>query len=137
MEEKIYQLLDSVRKSAERVRRSAASAGKTASNAAYAVGKQAESALDTAKLNVEILKKKNAVRDAMRELGEMLYATHIGQPSDTDTLLGKLQSIDAMKAEIAQLEIAAGKAERVRVCHICGAEARAEDRFCRSCGEKL
>ena len=130
MEEKIYQLLDSVR-------RSASSVGKTASGAAYVVGKKAESALDAAKWNVKILDKKSEVREAMRELGEMLYATHIGQPSDSDTLLEKLQAIDAMKAEIAEMEIAAGKAERVRICHVCGAEAKTGDKFCRACGEKL
>lgn len=130
MNEKLFGMLDTVRKSALQ-------AGETASNVAYAVGKQAGAALDTAKLNMQILEKQSAVRDAFRELGEILYATHTGHPSDSDILLEKLQTIDEMKAEIAELEIAAGRASRVHLCPYCGAEVREADRYCRECGREL
>ena len=127
---RFYGFLDSARKNAAR-------AGETASAVAYMAGKQTESMLNTAKLNVKILEKRGAVRDAFQELGEILYATHTGTPSDSDVLLEKLQAIDGMMAEIAQMEIAAGKAEQVRACPDCGAEAEAGDTFCRKCGAKL
>lgn len=130
MNETIYSLLDTVQKTAVQ-------AGDTASGVAYLAGKKASALLSAAKLNVRIMERKGAVNDALREVGEMVYATHTGTPSDSEALLEKLQSIDTLKAEIASMEIEAGRATVIRTCATCGAEAKAEDVFCRECGEKL
>ena len=130
MNEKVYSLLDTVQKTAIQV-------GDTAESVTYLAGKKAGLLLSAAKLNMRIMERKGAVNDALREVGEIVYATHTGTPSDSEVLLEKLQKIDAMKAEIAAMEIEAGKASVVRTCATCGAEAREEDTYCRECGEKL
>ena len=130
MNEKLFALLDTVQKTAVQ-------AGDAASNVAYAAGKKADSLLSAAKVNVKIMEKQRQVEEALKGVGSILYATHTGSPSDSDLLLEKLQAIDALKAEIAELEIQSGKAEKVRTCHACGAEAQKDDQFCRECGEKL
>ena len=130
MNEKLYAMLDTIRTTALQ-------AGDTAASVAYAVGKQADAALSAAKLNLRILERKNDVKAVFQELGEMLYATHTGSPSDSDALLEKLQSIDTMKAEIAQMEVQTGRAVVVHACPACGREARDGDRYCRFCGGKL
>ena len=129
MNEKLQELL-------EGVQRTAACAGDTAADAARAVGKRAGELLSVAKLNIRIVERKADVNLAMRELGELLYATHIGNPTDSDILLAKLEEIDAIKAEIADLEAQAGK-EPTLTCIACGAAVGQDDLFCKECGGRL
>ena len=130
MNEKLYELLDTVQRTAIQV-------SDTAVDAAYGAGKKAGELLRVAKLNIRIIERKADVNTAMRELGEMLYATHTGTPTDSEILLAKMQEIDAMKAEIAQMEEEIGKEKAAPVCDTCGAAAQDGDAFCRECGEKL
>lgn len=129
MNEKLQELLDGVQ-------RTAVCAGDTAADAAWAVGKRACELLSTAKLNIRVVERKADVNLALRELGELLYATHTGNPTDSDVLLAKLEEIDVMKVEIAEMEARIGR-EQNPVCGACGAAARQGDAFCRECGAKL
>ena len=98
MNEKLASLL-------ETVQRTAIQAGDVAADAAYTVGKAASELLSVAKLNVQIMERKGAVNTALKEVGEILYATHTGTPSDSEILLAELQEIDVLKAEIADEEL--------------------------------
>lgn len=109
--------------------------GDTAADAAYGVGKRASRLLSEAKINVKLAGLRADVRTALQEAGELIYATHTGQPTDSQILLDKLEQIDELNAQIAELE---GKlAEPLPVCPTCGAKIREEDLFCRECGGKL
>ena len=130
MNEKLNDLLDSVQ-------RCAARAGDVAADAAYGVGKKAGELLSVAKLNIRVMDQKAAVNVALREIGELLYATHTGDPADSEALQSKLEEIDALKAEIAALEEQIRAEKAVSICSACGREARPGDVFCRNCGGKL
>ena len=128
---KLYALLDSVKKGAE-------SAGETASNAAYMAGKKGEDIYNVVKLNFKIEKLKNDVDNALTEIGKMIYQTHIGGEDNQEILQEKLREIDRLHAEIAELEIKTGKAEKIITCPNCGAEVKASDHaYCGQCGTKL
>ena len=129
--EKLYALLDSVKKVAE-------SAGDTASDAAYMAGKMGEDIYNAAKLNFKIAKLKSDVNDALIEIGQMVYRTHIGGDDNQEVLLEKLREIDRLHAEIAELEIKTGKAEKIITCPVCGSEIQTSDHaYCGQCGTKL
>ena len=130
MNEKLYELL-------EKVRTTAVQAGSIAADAAYGAGKKAEELLDVAKANVKIVALKGDVNAALREAGELIYATHTGNPTDSEVLLAKLQEIDALKAQIAELEAALGREAAPVFCPTCGAEAKEETPFCGECGGPL
>lgn len=129
MNEKMQELLNSVQRTAIQV-------GSVADAAAYGVGKKAGELLSVAKLNIQLVDRKAEVNTALREVGEMLYATHTGSPTESEVLLEKLQEIDGLKAEIRKLEAAIGR-ERAAICTTCGAAVREGDTFCRECGERL
>ena len=74
---------------------------------------------------------------ALREVGEMLYATHTGTPTDSEILQAKLEEIDGLKAQIAALEAQIGRERAAHTCATCGAVIHDGDTFCRECGGKL
>ena len=130
MNEKLASLLESVQ-------RTAIQASDVAVDTAYSVGKVAGELLNVAKLNVRIMDRKAAVNAALKEIGEILYATHTGNPSDSEVLLAKLQEIDVLKAEIADMQARIKREEERRVCRTCGSTAKESAVFCGECGEKL
>ena len=130
MNDKLYELLEKVQETAYQV-------GDTAADAAYGVGKKACALLSVAKLNIRVADLKAQVNTALREAGELLYATHTGDPTDSAVLLAKLEEIDGLKAQIAELEDQIGRAEESAICPTCGAAVREGDQFCRECGGKL
>ena len=74
---------------------------------------------------------------ALRELGELLYATHTGTLTESEVLLAKLQEIDGLRQQIDRLEWEIARLQGGAVCPFCGAAARSGDVFCRECGQKL
>ncbi len=132
MNDKIQEMLDTIQ-------RTAVQAGDVASDAAYGVGKKAAQLLSTAKLNIRVCECKADIAAAFRELGEMLYATHAGSPTDSDDLLHKLENIDALKAQLNTLNAQLNRQTPAdaHTCPICGSAAKEGDQFCRECGSPL
>jgi hypothetical protein len=130
MNEKLQEVLEFVQRTAVQV-------GDTAVDAAYGVGRRAEALLSAAKLRARVADRKLEVNTQLREVGEMLYATHTGTPTDSEILLAKLREIDTLKAEIQNLETQLGKDTEPQICPTCGAAYQDGDQFCRECGGKL
>ena len=129
MNEKVYELL-------ETVRRTAITVSDVAVDAAYAAGKKGGELVETAKKHIRLQQRKADVEAALCELGAMLYATHTGNPTESDELLAKMEEIDALRAEIDAMEEELGR-EIVPICGTCGAEVQENDVYCRACGDKL
>jgi len=133
MDERLQALLNNVQKTAS-------SAGDAAADAAASVSRKATQLLSVGKINMQLTELRANVAGQLREIGEMVYATHTGNPTDSDVLLEKLQVIDGLNAQIdaltAELRKARGEGGAV-VCPNCGTIARKGDRFCRSCGGRL
>ena len=130
MNEKLYELIEKVRATAIQV-------GGTAADAAYIAGQKAEELLSVAKANVKIAGLKADVNTALREAGELIYATHTGNPTDSEVLLAKLQEVDALYAQIAEYEEQIGREAAAPACGTCGAAVQEDAAFCGECGEKL
>lgn len=106
----------------------------TALNAAHAMGVGAKKLTDAAKKQVETANLRAEVNLCLRELGELLYATHTGTPTDSDELLKKMEEIDSLKERLRVLE---GEPVIHLLCPRCGREVQPEDVYCADCGEKL
>ena len=130
MNERLQELLDAVQRTASQV-------GGSAADAAYGMGKRAGELLSVAKLNIRIMDLKGAVSTALREVGEMIYATHTGTLTESEVLLAKLQEIDGLRQQIDRLEREIARLQGGAVFPFCGAAARSGDVFCRECGQKL
>ena len=130
MNEKLQNLL-------ELVRRTAWQAGDLAADAVYGAGQMADDLLSSAKLRVRSATVEGDIKGKLTEVGEMVYATHTGNPTESEDLLAKLREIDELKAQLADINESLGRAPAAPVCPTCGAAVREEDAFCRECGGKL
>ena len=130
MNEKLAALLESVQ-------RTAVQAGDVAAYVAFGMGKKAGELLSVAKLRVRIASLEGDVKDRLSQVGELLYATHTGAPTDSEVLLEKLQEIDGLKAEIARLQAEIRREEDAHTCPTCGAFVKEGDAFCGACGGQL
>ena len=130
MNEQLRQLLQCVQKTAGEF-------ADTASDAAYGVRGKAWELASVAKLNIRAAENKAGTGRALREVGEMIYATHTGTLTESEVLLAKLQEIDGLRQQIDRLEREIARLQGGAVCPFCGAAARSGDVFCRECGQKL
>lgn len=138
MDEKLQELL-------YQMQRTAAQVGNVMGSAAISVNQWATDIIRSGKARAQILDLKTEVGVRLREIGELVYGTHIGEPSDSEILFAKLGQIDVLRGRIAELERQLEEtreeepveAEAVPVCENCGQAAQADDRFCRGCGARL
>ena len=130
MDEKIRNIL-------ECVRGQAAVVGSAAADAACDVSAKAMGLLAAGRRNVRLAELESFVRTELRRVGEMIYATHTGNPTDSDVLLAKLREIDDLYDEIHALEREAARAKGIPVCDACGSVSEKGDLYCRDCGRQL
>ncbi len=121
----------------ERVRETAAVVGNAAADAAYDISAKAMDLLAAGKRNVRLTELESSVLTELRHVGEMIYATHIGKPTDSEVLLAKLQEIDALYDEMNALKREAAAAKGLPVCGVCGRVGEKDDLYCRDCGRRL
>lgn len=130
MDEKMQTILENVQKTATII-------SDTAVDAAYGVGIRAKELLTVGKMNARLADLKLTVQTELRQVGELIYATHIGQPTESEVLLEKLVVIDGLHEEIRRLTIEIARAKGSVVCEECGNVGEKGDIFCRECGRKL
>lgn len=130
MNEKLQNLL-------ELIQRTAIQAGDLAADAVYGAGQMADDLLSSAKLRVKAATVEGDINARLMEAGEMVYATHTGNPTESEALLAKLQEIDGLKAQLADIRDALDRRPQGKVCPACGAAVREGDAFCGECGGAL
>lgn len=141
MNDKIYELLDIIGKNAVNAREVAVEAAQTvklnAANAAYAANQVGTELLANAKVRMKIVELEAQVNAGLRDLGKLLYATHTGNPTESEVMIEKLQEIDKLNAELEVLKGGIAKEPPAPVCPTCCAPIQEGDEFCRECGGKL
>ena len=115
----------------------AAVIGSAAAEAAGETGAKARDMLAAGKMNLCLTELETTVLTELRHAGEMIYATHTGNPTDSEVLLAKLREIDELYARIAQLKREIAVAKRIPVCGVCGRVGEKGDLYCRDCGCRL
>lgn len=110
---------------------------KNAASGITALTAKAAELAERAKLMRTISELEDEIALQMCTIGEMVYATHRGTPSDSDEMQKILEYVDDLEDEIEgheqQLKLLMG----IFACPVCGEDVSEEDVYCQKCGQPL
>ena len=120
-----------------RTKATASGVGEAAKTGATLVGHKTEDALLYAKLMRRVRDLEKEIDLQLAEIGALIYATHTGNPSDSQDIQEILEYIDSLYEEIdgheRQIKIMHG----ILFCDACGEENAATNVYCQECGQIL
>lgn len=128
---------DKVKALLERVKGTANFAADAAADGARAAGKKAGQMVDVAKLNVQLFDLNGEFNDILRQLGQVMYQTHLGQAAENAAVSAQLERADELAAKIAELKARIADLKQAQTCPGCGEPCGRGDKFCRACGAPL
>ena len=130
MDEHVRELLD-------RVRDTAVTVGQAAGVTARQAGKCAGQMVDVAKLNMKIFDLKSEINGLLREVGSLVYDTHMGKEPQEDGITPLLEQIDEKNEAIQAYKEQIAVLKKSKTCPGCGAVCGRDDKFCKECGAQL
>jgi len=101
------------------------------------VSEAAGTVVDYTKAKVALVELNSALRTQLMKVGELVYATHTGDPTNSETLEEVLHRIDILKAEIKEKEWELSSIRGSVVCPGCGHANSLEHTYCSNCGKEL
>ena len=101
------------------------------------LGEKAAELLTLAGLRRTVSDLEDEIMLQMCALGELVYATHCGNPSDSDEMQRILEYIDDLHDEIEGHEQEIKFLRGIRTCPMCGSDVSGKDVFCEECGQSL
>jgi len=101
------------------------------------VSEATENVVDYTKAKIALLELNSALRRQLMIVGELVYATHTGDPTDSETLEEVLHRIDILKAEIREKEWELASIRGSATCPGCGHANSLEHTYCSNCGKQL
>ena len=110
--------------------KAAMDAGDAARTGVKKAGKATEDTVQYARLKWEEADLNARVRRCLQRVGEMVYATHTGDPTDSGDMQKALEAVDALKAEISAQERALQAIRGVSVCPAGGHVNPSDHVFC-------
>ena len=120
-----------------RTKTSAASVTEAARTGMAAVSVRAGDTFAYAKLRHAIDEMEDEIILQMCAIGELVYATHCGNPSDSEEMQKILEYVDSLHEEIEAHDHEMKLMRGLRFCTVCGAENGAENSYCEDCGHPL
>lgn len=121
----------------QRAEDAAFGAAEAARAGAEKAGRSAENAVTRVKLGRVIRDLQQEIDLQMQAVGELIYATHRGTPSDSDDVQEILEYVDGLYEEMEghqrQLKLLQGQL----LCGACGAENESSNVYCHNCGQPL
>lgn len=134
MDQKVITLVNRVKSSAGML---ASRTEQAANRAVDVASRKATDVMETTKLNLQIFDLNSEIDQLYKELGKMLYDTHIGIEADAEEMQVKLVLLDEKRDEVETIREKLKNMKAVTQCPNCGKSCEKEDVFCSGCGAQL
>lgn len=121
----------------EKVKETACAAGKAAGEMADVAAKKANKAMETTKLSIANFDLNTDIEVLYKEIGKMVYLTHLGEEVDPELINNKLALIDEKMLKIQENKQQIKDLKETVICSACGKNCKKEDVFCSACGNEL
>jgi rubrerythrin len=122
---------------AKRTKETAENVTEAAKAGASLVEKKAEDTLAQANLRRTMKELEDEIQQQMAAVGRLVYATHRGDPSDSDELEKLLEGIDSLQSILDGHRQELDQASGALLCPVCGAENEDNNVYCHNCGQPL
>lgn len=120
-----------------RTKETAGSVAEAAQTGANLVSQRAEETLAYAKLRRTVKDLQSEIDLQMKAIGELIYATHCGTPSDSDDVQEILEYVDSLYEEMEGHQRQMKAMKGGLFCQVCGAENAGTNVYCHNCGQPL
>lgn len=111
--------------------------GESTVPAVSVLSEKAAELVERAKLMRAISELEDEIALQMCAIGDLVYATHRGNPSDSDEMQKILSYVDDLHDQIEGHEQQLRLLQGIYSCPICGEEVTADDVYCQKCGQPL
>ena len=120
-----------------RTKSSAADVTEAARASVSTLSTKATETIACAKLRMAIADLNDEIDLQMRAIGELVYATHKGNPSPSEEMQKILDYVDGLYEEIEGHEQELKTMRGIRFCPVCSAENASTNVYCQDCGQPL
>lgn len=111
--------------------------GESALSGVSVLSEKAAALVERARLMRAISELEDEIALQMCAIGELVYATHCGNPSDSDELQKILSYVDDLHDQIEGHEQQLLSLQGIYGCPICGENVSENDVYCQKCGQPL
>ena len=115
----------------------AADAASALREAGWSLGRRLEEARGRLRLEKEIRDIRDEIGLQMRAVGEIMYAAHKGNPSDSGRVQEILEYVDGLHEELDAHQREQETLKGLLVCPACGGANGSGSLYCQNCGKPL
>jgi len=101
------------------------------------LGRRAEDSVTRGKLTRAVRDLQEEIDIQMKAVGELIYATHRGFPSDSSDVQEILEYVDGLYEEMEGHQQQLKRLQGLLLCEACGAENDGRNVYCHNCGQPL
>ena len=122
---------------ARRTCEAAAQVGDAAKAGAAKAAETAENVVAITRIRLTIADLNSEKNRQLKRVGELVYATHTGDPTDSETMERALTAIDNLNEQIRNQERELQTIRGMTVCETCGAANPIGSAYCSNCGQAM
>ena len=109
----------------------------TISKMARGIAKGTNKVVESSKVSIELLEKKDDLKDMYAEIGKILVNSSDDEIFEKLDIKNKVVAINKLNNEIVELKIKLSELKNTKKCPDCGANVSKNSAYCNICGSKI
>ena len=109
----------------------------TISKVARNIAKGTNKVVESSKVSIDLLEKKDDLKDKYAEIGKLLADRDDKEIIEKLDVADKINEIRALSNEIVELKIKLSELKNTKKCPDCGANISKNSAYCNVCGSKI